>query len=581
MAFTDPSNGHAVGVGGLILATTDGGRHWARQVACATSVKCTPSSFDLVTADLSGISFTDRNNGHVVGARSTVLVTTDGGVHWRQQPACERMPCPGLTAVSFVDPSEGHAVGAPQGDNTILRTANAGWKPTFPLNPTLDIPLVDLHAVRFTPFSGSSGGATGSFGHAVGDGGVILATVDGGHTWGPQASATNANLAAVSFPDGSNGWAVGRGGTIVATTDGGGTWSPQASGTDADLAAVSFPDANNGWAVGAGGTIIALRTAPSGLTVTGVVPSSATTMGGSTMAVTGNGFTSARAVYFGDTPAKGFTVVSDTELKATTPRRPDGSVHLTVVAGAGTSAAVPVDRVVFFVPSLGTWADTSECPLVCDGPGVALADGRVLVAGGGPPRPATLQSPPSGGPSRSASIYDPGAGSWTSTGPLATPRSFHTLTLLTDGRVLATGGDDDAGKALATAELYDPRSGEWRPTAAMTSARVGHTATRLRDGTVLVVGGDPGSDTAERYDPARGAWVSTPPLNARRTRHTTTLLPDGRALVAGGEGGGAVFSATSAELYDPVGNTWALTGPLQLPRTGHAAVLLVTGKVLV
>ncbi|MDQ6837121.1 MAG: YCF48-related protein [Actinomycetota bacterium] len=581
VVFTDPSNGHAVGAGGLILATTDGGRHWARQVGCATSVKCTPSSFDLVTADLSSVSFTDRSNGHVVGARGTVLVTSDGGGHWVAQPACEHMPCPDLTAVSFVDPSEGHAVGAPQGDTTILRANNTGWKPTFPLNPAHDIPLVNLHGVRFTPFSGRSGGATGTFGHAVGDGGVILATVDGGHTWGSQASGTNAGLAGVSFPDGSNGWAVGRGGTIVATTDGGGMWNPQASGTDSDLAAVSFPDANDGWAVGDGGTILALRTAADGLAVTRVVPSSATSMGGSTVAVTGQGFTSARAVYFGDTPAKGFTVVSDTELKAITPRRLEGSAHLTVVASAGTSTAVPVDRVAFFVPSLGTWAETGECPLACDGPGVGLADGRVLVAGGGPPRPRTLQSPPSGGPSRSTAIYDPDGGSWTPTSPLGVPRSLHTLTLLTDGRVLATGGDDDAGKALATAELYDPRSGEWRSTTAMTSARVGHTATRLRDGTVLVVGGDPGSDTAERYDPARGAWLSTPALNARRTQHTTTLLPDGRVLVAGGAGGGATFSPTSAELYDPANNTWALTGPLQLPRTGHAAVLLATGKVLV
>jgi photosystem II stability/assembly factor-like uncharacterized protein len=94
-------------------------------------------------------------------------------------------------------------------------------------------------------------------GWAVGAGGVIVATTDGGATWAAQDSHTTADLKAVAFVDANQGWAVGAGGVIVATTDGGATWSTQTSGTGNDLLGVAFADATHGWAVGLGGAIIA------------------------------------------------------------------------------------------------------------------------------------------------------------------------------------------------------------------------------------------------------------------------------------------------------------------------------------
>ena len=69
-------------------------------------------------------------------------------------------------------------------------------------------------------------------GWAVGDGGTILKTIDGGATWAPQTSGTPTQvLTGVHFTDANNGWAVGSGGTILNTNDGGATWAPQTSGT--------------------------------------------------------------------------------------------------------------------------------------------------------------------------------------------------------------------------------------------------------------------------------------------------------------------------------------------------------------
>src|SRR5664280_2551640 len=94
---------------------------------------------------------------------------------------------------------------------------------------------------------------------AVGAGGTILTSLNGGTTWAAQGSGTTQNLRAVAFADATHGWAVGGGGTIVATSDGGVAWTAQSSGTAVALYGVAGSGASTAWAVGAGGTIVATR----------------------------------------------------------------------------------------------------------------------------------------------------------------------------------------------------------------------------------------------------------------------------------------------------------------------------------
>jgi hypothetical protein len=80
-----------------------------------------------------------------------------------------------------------------------------------------------------------------------------------------------------------------------------------------------------------------------GPTVTKVEPSHGSPGGGTTLTITGTGFTGATAVRFGATSAKSFTVNSATSITAVSPKG-KGTVHVTVTTLAGTSPTSAADQ---------------------------------------------------------------------------------------------------------------------------------------------------------------------------------------------------------------------------------------------
>jgi N-acetylneuraminic acid mutarotase len=260
---------------------------------------------------------------------------------------------------------------------------------------------------------------------------------------------------------------------------------------------------------------------------------------------------------------------------------PDGKVLVAGGADGVTETSVnALASAELYDPSTGSWTATGNMRQArARHTATLLPNGKVLVVGGSGSGPGTDSL-------ASAELYDPMSGTWTATGNLIEARTYHTATLLPDGRVLVAGGSGSSGPQLASAELYDPASGTWTATGNMNGEHHGHTATLLPDGKVLVVGGTSSrgaTDSAELYDVGSGTWTVTGSLIDARSDQTATLLPDGRVLVAGGSSSTAPQLA-SAELYDPSSRSWAATVNMvnmSAAHTGHTATLLPDGNVLV
>lgn len=78
--------------------------------------------------------------------------------------------------------------------------------------------------------------------------------------------------------------------------------------------------------------------------VSAVSPALGKLAGGARVTVTGSGFTKAKKVLFGKKAGKKLKVLSDTQLSVVAPSGKAGSVDIRVVAKAGTSAKVAVDK---------------------------------------------------------------------------------------------------------------------------------------------------------------------------------------------------------------------------------------------
>jgi len=259
------------------------------------------------------------------------------------------------------------------------------------------------------------------------------------------------------------------------------------------------------------------------------------------------------------------------------------SGQVQVVGGnASTNSSSALPTVELFDPAAGTWISVASMSKARAYPSVtALRNGTVLVAGG------AFEN----APLALTELYDPVTGSWSSVSDMNLPRLHHTATMLLDGRVLVVGGGISATNkaSRASAEIYDPASQNWIRTGSMAAARSYHTATLLEDGRVLVVGGRStyvggGAvlGSAEIFDPQTGRWSAVAPIPTKRYVHAAVRLGDGRVLVAGGWSSTALEarSLESAATFDPQSGKWASVGDMTTGRAQFAMASMTDGRVL-
>jgi photosystem II stability/assembly factor-like uncharacterized protein len=90
---------------------------------------------------------------------------------------------------------------------------------------------------------------------ATGAYGTVVRSTDNGQTWQQAEVPVSTLLTALHFVDAERGWAVGHGGVVLATTDGGAKWTLQQQLADKPvLLSVHFVSAEKGFAVGAYGS---------------------------------------------------------------------------------------------------------------------------------------------------------------------------------------------------------------------------------------------------------------------------------------------------------------------------------------
>ena len=293
-------------------------------------------------------------------------------------------------------------------------------------------------------------------------------------------------------------------------------------------------------------------------TVTAVSPAFGSVAGGTTVTVTGTGFTGATAVHVGATAAS-FTVVSDSQLTVITPSGTPGTVHVTVTGPGGTSAATTADLFDY---------QATQAALTITSTAVTYGHALTLATSGGTTGGAVTYQVTSAGTAgcavSGASLTATSAGTCTVTATMAGDTDYQAVssapTVITvsdgsyllvapDGGVFAFGGARFAGSCPATGSVC-----------AGVSDIVGAAATPDGKGYWLV--GADGSvypfGAAVSYGSMRGTHLREPVVGIAAT-------PDGKGywLVASD---GGVFAFGDATFAGSMGGTH-----LREPVVGMAA----------
>jgi photosystem II stability/assembly factor-like uncharacterized protein len=215
--FTDSLNGWITGGGymidgGIVGRTRDGGRTWSFQTGVLASAG---SQFNL-----NRVQFRDTLRGCAVGYGGFVLVTDDGGASWRSVRH-GRSPGDGLFDVQFIDDHDGWAIGSA----SVIRTEDGGqtWGPL--VYSTSENGYLSGNVVHFVDAQvGWMAGHSGIL-RRSGDGGRTWTEVPL-----PLRTGERPALWDIFFSDALHGWVVGERGSIFHTEDGGSTWALQENG---------------------------------------------------------------------------------------------------------------------------------------------------------------------------------------------------------------------------------------------------------------------------------------------------------------------------------------------------------------
>jgi N-acetylneuraminic acid mutarotase len=174
-----------------------------------------------------------------------------------------------------------------------------------------------------------------------------------------------------------------------------------------------------------------------------------------------------------------------------------------ILVSGGFDSGASVASTEVFDPSAEKWTTVGSLATSRQGHrSVLLPTGKVLVVAGGTGSVAHACACGMH-PAAQAELFDPATNAWSSAGTLATPRFGSSVTLMPTGKVLVVGGSIDGGidfppgspprplipSPLKSAEVYDPLTNIWQSWGPLLSARSAHAASLMSNGKLLVSGG--------------------------------------------------------------------------------------------
>ncbi len=222
IAFVTNSIGFATSENGILAKTVDGGLNWTINT--------------IYGASLNNIAF-NGSKGALIGDDGLIRLTNDGGNTWGTTiPGFAAQPTnfteKDLYGMFWADADNLWIVGS---EGTIIKVSTLnGWE--FVTSNTFN----DLHSICFE---------NARIGYIVGEGAIVLKTVDSGLSWIGDYRPENVDFFKVSFKL-NIGFIIGENGIVLQTTDFGGTWSQQVSNTEKALYDIFFVTPQLGYMVG-------------------------------------------------------------------------------------------------------------------------------------------------------------------------------------------------------------------------------------------------------------------------------------------------------------------------------------------
>ncbi|MGA7731322.1 MAG: hypothetical protein WCD37_08620 [Chloroflexia bacterium] len=314
------------------------------------------------------------------------------------------------------------------------------------------------------------------------------------------------------------------------------------------------------------------------ITVTVLVPPSATLGASDVLTLTATGQLPSPGQFFGQTVLTATAGVWVRKADMPLPRSreaavafpPNGRIYVLGGEFNNGSASMPIME---YDPLADTWTERAYLGTGVSNVGAGVIGNAVYIPGGFGGQPSMTRN--------LLQAYYPleDRVETITSDPMPAPR-FGAGVAVLEGKLYVIGGSDDSLQAMNTVFEYDPTrpaGSRWQTKNPMPTARVYLGAAAL-NGLIYAVGGVPGGfadlATVERYDPDTGSWTTAQPMSTGRGGLAVVGVDTGTPGCGGylyAIGGGYLGYKASAERYDPITNSWEPVSSLTLARRTLAA----------